>query len=239
MQNVETLFDNLKFVPLFKGHQDDNGDYRFAGVASDESPDSSPERDAILRKHLDVTYAQTHGYVNWDHGRGPEDQIGALTKAVIIPPEQLNTYSALAGVELPDTASLWVEGVLYKHQPRAQSVVNMLKSVEDGTVPFGKGPGLSIDGSAIRNVQGKMQKAIVRGVAITPSPAHTSTFCNLVKSLLQTNDEVGDVETGLVKTIDCLTYEEAVVTVLEMRPEMPFALAKQIVDYTIQQKRGA
>lgn len=231
---LETLIDSTKFIVLSKSTgTDEEGavTMRFAGIASDETPDLSPQQEAILRKNLDLTYAQQRGFVNWDHGRAPEDQIGFLTKAVVIPQSKVEEYSALLDTELSPTASVYVEGELYKGVLKARQVFDIMRSVNPGE---NVGLGLSLDGSAIREKDsGNIQKAIVRGVAITPSPAHTKTFCALRKSLCSIDhiSEGPEVAKGL-------TYDEAVLTLMKMRPHLPYKLAKQVVDYTIQQKRS-
>lgn len=231
-EQFEPLVNNARFIILHKNTGDEDSPVmRFAGIASDERPDLSPQQEAILRKNLDLTYAQQRGFVNWDHSRSPDDQIGYLTKAVVIPPSKVEEYAALLGTELSPTASVYVEGELYKSVPKARQVFDIMKSVSPGE---NVGLGLSLDGSAIREKDsGAIQKAIVRGVAITPSPAHTKTFCSLRKSLCSI--EQLSEENGVTKG---LNYDEAVMTLMKMRPHLTYGLAKRVVDYTIEQKRS-
>ena len=236
---IESLISNAKMFVLHKtSGESDIFDMKFAGIASDETPDLSPQQESILRKNLDLTYASQRGFVNWDHSRAPEDQIGYLTKAVVIPPKQVETYAALLGTELSKSASVYVEGVLYKSVDRAKKVFEIMRSVEPGQQV---GLGLSLDGSAVRDAEtGSLKKAIVRGVAITPSPAHTRTFCSLRKSLCANVPEIPIKELGdknLQKSSDGLTLDEAILAVMKMRPHLSYNLAKRVVDLTIRKKQ--
>lgn len=153
------------------------GPWRFRGIASDESPDV--EDDSILRKALDLSYAQSRGFVNWEHSPEPEHQIGYLTKAELINPSDVKRFQDQLGVKLSKSASVFVEGELYQYVSKAEAVANLLKSA-----PPGKGLGLSLQGALARDPEnGAVLKAFVRGVAITSVPAHPRTLAQLSKSL--------------------------------------------------------
>jgi len=172
--DAEDLSSLLTF-DLLKVSKGSEG-WSFSGVASDEGEDE--DGDAILRKQLDISYAQQRGYVNWNHSRNPADQIGYLTKCEIIGPDQKDQLKKDLGIDIPDSASVFVEGRLYEHVGRAQEVRNIMRSATDAS----RGPGLSLDGSVART-KGKLTKAIVRGVAFTPMPAQRRTLAVLKKSL--------------------------------------------------------
>lgn len=184
--------DALSLVPvtlvsglLCKALSQENEDapLRFAGIASDE--DMDVEGDVILRKVIDLSYAQQRGYVNWDHSREPIDQLGFLTKAVIISPKEAEELSISLGVPLKKSASVYVEGELYRHNDKAKEVFKLLKSIPDGAI----GLGLSLDGAVARDKLSKsIVKAYVRGVAITAIPAHANTLIKLRKSLQAYNE---------------------------------------------------
>jgi len=234
--------------------ESEDAPWRFAGIASDESEDV--EGDKILRKALDVTYAAQRGYVNWDHSRKPADQIGFLTKCEILNKDRIQELSKALG-SIPETATVYVEGELYRHMPNAKETFSLLKSVPAGAV----GPGLSLDGAVARDrANGDVVKAFVRGVAITPAPAHPSTVARLKKSLLAYDAIAGlegqlptdlslsiarDVVTELKKHADVeqppvLTHDEAVMFVLRKRPHFTYELASKLVQYTMQKlERGA
>jgi len=233
-------------TPLFRAAilqksitEDANGDWNFAGIASDESMDA--EGDTILRKHIDLTYAQERGYANWEHSREPADQIGYLTKAQVIGPNAIEELRK-SFPEVGETASVYVEGKLYKHVPKAADVLNLLKS-STGTV----GIGLSLDGAVARNKETKdVLKAYVRGVAFTAMPAHTKTLVQLRKSLVDGIEEL-DLATEVAnKVIEALKkntaepvyleHDQAVFRVLQLRPKWTYELAKKVVQYTLETK---
>lgn len=232
----------------------EDGPMRFAGIASDESADV--EGDKILRKSLDVSYANQRGYVNWDHSRKPADQIGFLTKCEILNKGRIQELNKSFG-NVPETATVYCEGELYRHIPSALETFELLKSVPPDAI----GPGLSLDGALARDRQnGDVIKAFVRGVAITPAPAHPSTVARLVKSLLA-YDALRGLEGSLPADLPAaiahevvqelkkhantreetpLTHDEAVLFVLRKRPKFTYELASKLVQYTMQKlERGA
>lgn len=221
---------------------------KFAGIASDESADV--EGDAILKKALDLTYAKARGYVNWDHSREPQDQIGLLTACDLISGEtDLAQLEKSFGVTLSRTASVFVSGELYKHVPKAQQVAAILKSTPKGAA----GLGLSLDGMVARGVgDGGVVRAYVRGVAITPVPAHPRTMLQLRKSLQQfehptladlpgltpeaseevVRQVVQMVRERLAKSVG-MNHDEAVLWLLKQKPNWSFDLASKLVMYTM------
>lgn len=223
-----------------KGGSEDNWD--FAGIASDEQVDV--EGDAILRKSLDLTYAQDRGYVNWDHRKTPDAQIGYLTKCVVIPADGVEELGSKLGTTLSKSASVYVEGTLYRHCDQAIHVQKIMKSVGGGKVP---GLGLSLDGAVARvKDTGDIVRAFVRGVAICPAPVHPKTMVQLRKSLEL--GEVDEPELSLEERIRAvfreelmkstgargLSYDEAVLWVLQRRPDWTYSQAQNLVKSTIQ-----
>jgi len=234
--------------------ENEEAPWRFAGIASDESEDV--EGDKILRKALDVTYAAQRGYVNWDHSRKPADQIGFLTKCEVLNKSRIGELRKSFGDDISDTATVYVEGEFYKHIPAAKETFALLKSVPAGAT----GPGLSLDGAVARDrTNGGVVKAFVRGVAITPAPAHPQTVARLKKSL-QIYDTIQGLDgqlppdlpasiahavvTELRKSADekippALSHDEAVMFVLRKRPHFTYELASKLVRYTMQKlERG-
>jgi hypothetical protein len=232
---------------------DDQAPWQFEGIASDEAPDL--DGDAILKKTIDLTYAQQRGFVNWDHSRLPEDQIGYLTSAEIIPVERVRELKKTFP-EIRDTASIYVTGELYRDTPRAQHVQRILKSLRANN--SNRGLGLSVDGALARDLKsGGIVKAYVRGVAITAQPMHPNTLLSLKKSVALYNELDGanfplDLlqdqhrETlsrldALLKTVEGtpgLDHDQAVLFVLKQRPHWTLEIAQQLVDHT-KSKAGA
>lgn len=232
--------------------ESEDGPWKFRGVASDETEDV--EGDKILRKSLDVSYAARRGYVNWDHWRGPENQIGYLTHCEVLTLPRIEEL-AKSITDIKETATCYVEGELYKHVPRAVSTHNLLKSIpEDGI-----GPGLSLDGSIARAKATRgIIKAFVRGVAITPAPVHPQTVARLKKSLqayteLEGTEQLspdfidtlakavaGEMRKSLQPGSKAMSHDEAVIFLLQRKPTWTYDVASKLVKYTMQNlARGA
>lgn len=228
MQSGENISLFEARLSLLKSASSDGGYPKFGGVASSENTDV--DGDSILRKMLDISYISKRGYVNWDHSRDPENQLGYTTRAEIIRPADLGMYEDKLQVTLTKSASLYVEGILYKESAKAMHVHSLLKSIpegEEGSL------GLSVEGGVLRTKDG-IQKALIRGVAITPAPAQPDTLCRLVKAL---SFDVSNTVEGLVVNealMKGLTLSEAVVRIMELRPNIPLELAKQIVNHVFQ-----
>ena len=254
-KNTESteILASLDFFPFFKntieGSEDaksvGSGPWKFAGIASDTTEDE--DGDTILHKHLDLRYANSRGFVNWDHSEASEDQIGFLTKAVLVDGSNRKQFAKQLGVEIRGTASVYVEGELYQYVENAENVANLMKSA-----PPGKGLGLSLQGGMARDrASNDVVKAFVRGVAITPVPAHANTLATLMKSISSANEEsamdentpvselvkrIGDLETlceNLRKKVDpdpvMLTQNQAIMKVLEENPHWTYQVAERAV----------
>lgn len=227
--NDRQVLFSIPNLRLIKATSSDGlSDWKFGGIASAESIDV--DGDAILKKALDISYLQKRGYVNWDHSRAPVDQLGYCTKAEIVGLDQLPSLESSLGIPLDKSASIYVEGVLYKNSPRAKEVFDLLSSIpkgQEGSL------GMSVEGGMIRSEDGAVKRAMVRGIAITPAPTHPDTLCRLVKALSS------PVNTGVVHDSmrdQSFIFNDAVVRLLEMRPKLPLELAKRIVQYTIDRK---
>jgi hypothetical protein len=218
--------------------------WKIAGIASDESKDV--EGDVILRKALDVSYAAQRGYINWDHRRAPEDQIGYLSRCEIIDADKTVELKEKLGIDVPATATVYIEGELYKSVPRAIEVARILES----TPVSSPGLGLSLDGVMQRDVATRsVLKAVVRGVAITPYPAHPLTTARLAKALGAMRTLIDDpaefafAEAGQLESLrkfqgdertsdQGLTTDEAILTVLKHRPTWTLRMAAAVVHHT-------
>lgn len=239
---INSIADSLELLPeslaegriLAKSVKEDEVSWRFSGIASDEGQDI--EGDVILKKSIDLSYAKERGFVNWNHSRSPEDQLGYLTKASLVDEELRKSLADQFGFDPGPTASVYIEGTLYKHVTRSKSVFEILKSTEP-TSDF-VGLGLSLDGVVARDIEsGGVVKAYVRGVAITPAPVHTRTLCALLKSL---KGYSGREEEQLIKSLagaGGFSEEEATQWLLRQRPNWTYRFAQQVVKYTINRKK--
>lgn len=221
----QSLFETPLFLVKSASDDVDSPDYnpRFGGIASSENTDV--DGDSILRKMLDVSYIAKRGYVNWDHSRAPADQLGFVTKAEVIGQGDVARYEDMLQVPLHKSASLFVQGMFYKHSTKAQEVMKLLKSIpagQDGAV------GMSVEGGVLRSKDGVV-KAIVRGVAITPAPAHPDTLCRMMKSLslgVSSSVEGTAIEEAMLKG---MRESDAVLRVMELRPQYDLPFAKRLV----------
>lgn len=235
---------------LLKSSKKGKGDdWSFRGIASDEKVDE--EGDQLLKKSLDLSYAQQRGYVNWDHSREPKDQLGFLTKAAVIDGDLRKSLEDELGEDLSSTASVYMEGVLYPYMEKAQHAKDLMKSSKE---VGGPGLGMSLDGAVARDKDsGGIVRAFVRGVALTTAPVNTRTLCQLRKSLasyssgqensgpeIATADEVREAAQEMAsdrlhKAIEGsgMSFDEATLFLLKKRPHWTYDLATRVVKYTL------
>lgn len=234
-RETESLFEGVFLAKSVE--ESSNESWKFKGIASDETPDVTG--DEILRKSLDLSYAKQRGYVNWDHSRAPEDQLGFLSHVEIISGERLAGLQKSMGLPVADTATVYLEGELYRYVKRAQSVHDLLKSaLASGNT---KGLGLSLDGVMARDKDsGNVVRAFMRGVALCSVPAHPKTMCMLMKSLqsylgvdLGGAQEIVTTAQELQKSASGMSVDEAILWVLKQRPRWTYEFATQVVSYTV------
>lgn len=228
---MENTFEDLQQLAtmdliFLKGEKEEDDGWKFAGIASDEAIDI--EGDTILKNAIDLSYAQDRGFVNWNHSRAPEDQLGFLTKATLIDIKEVNSLQKTFGMPLSKTASIYVEGELYKYVPKAKEVRNILKSAG---ATYRGGIGLSVDGVLAKSTDGKT-KAMIRGVAMTPVPIQVKTLCALMKAI-QSIQEKEELKVELKKG---LSFEDAALFLLKKRPNWTYEFATKVVQYTMNQR---
>jgi len=240
---------------LFKTAESEDVDapWKFAGIASDESEDV--DGDKILKKSIDLTYARERGFVNWDHSRDPSNQLGFLTKAILVTDKNKEKLAEELGMPLAGTASVYVEGELYKNVKKAAEVWDIMKSTPSGV----SGLGISLDGVIARDrLTSNIVKAFVRGVAITPVPAHPKTLLRLRKSLQgyammedsglppELPAEIAAIVVDELKkhlsiesqTKIKLNDDEAILWLLKKRPRFTYDIAKKVLQFTKENARG-
>ena len=212
-EKIEQLLSANLFL---KNTDNKNSDiWEIKGVASSEKIDNDGE--IILRNQLDISYVKSHGYINWNHEQTPDSQIGFIKNAEIIGRDDISKYEDIIGKSISSMSSLYVEGILYKHVPKAFDVFNILKSTPQS---FNRGLGLSIEG--VRKNQAGLDKAIIRGVAVTHIPCQTDSLFMLSKSL----------SSPQVKEINTISENKALKLVLDYFPNISLKLAYKIIDYT-------
>lgn len=147
-------------VPVDVYKSDENGEWRIKGLASTEDIDSQNE--VIIQRGLDISHLKEGlGLFNYDHSNKPEDIIGQITDAN------------------QTQEGLFVEGYLFKEQPRAQALKNILKSLQKGSEKRLK---MSIEGKVLSRKGNKIEKAKIMNVALTLNPINGQTYAQFAKS---------------------------------------------------------
>lgn len=166
---TESLFKVNVPIELVKGEEDDAG-WKIRGLASTDDVDLQGE--IVKQTGLDVSpIKEGRGWINYNHSNTPEDMVGKLNDA-----------------EVSDKG-LMIEGYLFKKHSRAQSIYQVLKSLDEKDRHSVK---LSIEGKILKRT-GKNNRVIasakVDKVAVTFDPINTNTYVELVKSIANKTKE--------------------------------------------------
>jgi hypothetical protein len=138
---------------------------RVKGVAS--TPDRDSEDEELIPMGFQLDRFLKTGQINWNHQSksDPSKIIGEPEVAKITP-----------------KGELYIEGFLYPNSDLAKSVWKLAETLEKNSKT--RKLGWSIEGRAIeRDITNpkKITKALITGVAITPTPVNASTYLDLVK----------------------------------------------------------
>lgn len=194
---MDLLQDNFRLcipMELKKSEQTDDGEeMRIMGYAS--TCDKDRQGDSILQKGLDISDFVNHGWFNHDHDN----------KIILGYPDKEKTRI--------DRHGFWVEGTLLKSVPLAKSIFDISRELIKSNAP--RRYGFSVEGKTLqRDTLGKIIKAKVYNVAITPNPVNTFTSMDvLMKSfsdeLLDKSMEAGySSNVGGVNSGACLKNED-------------------------------
>jgi len=140
---------------------------KIKGIASTADQDS--EGEILEPVGFDLSRFLSIGYLNYNHGAKNDVSkiVGEPTVAKITP-----------------KGDLYVEGVLYNGHPLAESIWNMAETLERNGSK--RKIGFSIEGRAterdIANPK-RITKALLTGLAITPTPVNSSTYMELCKGI--------------------------------------------------------
>lgn len=135
------------------------------GVASVEVPDLDEE--IIIIKGMDTSYLEQSGLINWNHQKGANALIGEITKS-----EKFTSKKP---------AELYVEGQLYKDQPEARNVYNLMKAIQkSGSSRKMK---MSVEGKALLRDGKKIIKSKMFNVALTMQPINPFSYAILSKGM--------------------------------------------------------
>lgn len=135
---------------------------KIAGYAS--TSDKDRQDDEIIQKGLDISDFVEYGWLNYDHNNS----------IILGYPDKKETRI--------DNGGFFVSGYLLPDIPLAKSLWETALALKKSNAP--RKLGFSIEGKALqRNSAGKITKAKVYNVAVTPNPVNTScTWDALVKS---------------------------------------------------------
>jgi len=146
---------------------------KIKGIAS--TPEQDSEGEILEPMGFDLSRFLSIGYLNWNHqSKNSADKIiGEPTVAKITP-----------------EGNLYVEGILYNDHPLAESVYHMAEVLKKNNST--RRLGFSIEGRAterdIANPK-RITRALLTGLAVTPTPVNCSTYLDLVKGI-QSDDYI-------------------------------------------------
>ena len=168
--NFYMPFDVLKSTPQ-------GGEWRIGGYASTASEDR--DGDEIVQKGLDISDFVNYGWLNFDH-----------QKDVIV------GYPDKTACRV-DSKGFYVEGTLLKSVSQAKNMYEAALALQKSG--SGRKLGFSVEGKVLkRNDDGKIVKAKIYNVAVTPNPVNTDcTWDILVKSFAMDSDKPIDTEKSL------------------------------------------
>lgn len=158
------------YVPLeiYKSEKEGEEEWQIRGIAS--TPDEDLQGETVDQDGLDIGLLKAgRGLFNFDHQKGPENVLGQIEDAEFI------TQNG--------KKCLLVKGYLFKHQERAKSMYNIMKSLKKGHAHRVQ---MSIEGKILQRdfVNNKaIKKARIDKVALTLDPVNPYTYADLCKSL--------------------------------------------------------
>lgn len=159
--------DNFNFfVPISfeKGSKKGKETMRIKGIASTSQKDSEDE--ILEPSGYDLSKFLKYGFINYNHlsKADPSKIIGEPDKAYV------------------KDGNFHIEGELYNDNPLAKSVYDLAKTLEKRG--SSRKLGYSIEGKALERdpINNKrITKALITGVAVTPTPINSNTFLEICK----------------------------------------------------------
>ncbi len=150
------------WFPLQKSQANDGPSRMIQGIASTEDEDL--QKEIVIQKGLIYEPLEKEGFINWDHLPGPENIIGEPLEVEIRP------------------QGLWVKGFLYEGHPRADATWSLIEAMEKAGPHSKRRLGWSVEGGILSRRGNRIEKAVVRNLALTHQPINTYTYAELVKS---------------------------------------------------------
>ena len=182
--------------------EDENGKQVMVleGIASTSDKDRQGEN--LTQKGLDFEFLKTAGYINWHH------QMNKNPEAIIGEP---------IDVKMKD-AGLYVKGKLYEDSDMAQKAYKLAGVLQKNSTT--RRLGWSVEGKVTErdpNNPGKVLKARITGVALTPMPINPNTLVSIVKAF-----EGGDGELMLEEE----NYEQGFIDIIEKARNSDFVVVE-------------
>lgn len=189
--------ENLNFfIPaefdLVKSDSSQEEVRRIRGYAS--TPVEDREQEEIIQKGLDISDFLNYGWFNYDHDN---------TKILGYPDKNTTKITP---------QGFYVEGNLLKGIPLADYVWDVAKALKKSNAP--RKLGFSIEGKILeKDTSGRIMKAKVYNVAITPNPVNpTATWDAVVKSFSAPQENLGaqagyNARIGEINNGACLKQE--------------------------------
>jgi len=157
--------------------KDGNEIMKVGGIASTAEKDTDEEY--LDPSGYDTSYFLKNGFVNWDHRQktgGPQFIIGEPTIAKITPKNEF-----------------YIEAELYPDSKLARNAYDLAKTLNNHSKT--RKLGWSIEGKVLARDEKNpkiVTKALITGVAITPSPKNGGTWLDIVKGNIQNEELVYD-----------------------------------------------
>ena len=157
---------------------------RIGGIVSLETKDRQEE--VILQRGLDFSDFVQNGWLNDNHSRDTDGVVGY--------PEGVKFFRK--GQVMPNGKKApanghWMEGYLLEGYERADRIWNLAKALEKTK----RSLGFSVEGKILKRIGKKMKtiaKALVRNVAVTNCPVHTSAHMEILAKSLHTAEQTED-----------------------------------------------
>lgn len=159
---VAPIKDDFKFfveIDINKASKGEDGEWYLEGLAGDtETRDGEGEN-----LNYDAFDIQRMYYVNWEHGKNPEDVIGVIVKKAI------------------KKGKIWLKVKLLKELEKAKNVWLLAKSLAGE----GFNLGFSVEGKVLERDpinESIVKRAELYGVALCKVPVNPVTYADIVKS---------------------------------------------------------
>lgn len=162
------FFIPLQKDSLTKSEKDGKETYYFEGLASDGTTDADEEN--LNPEGFEL---EDFKFINWNHGKDPEDHIGVPIESKII---KDNTGKA----------AFYVKGMLFNSTKKGSATISLMKALEEASNKTGKNVnlGISVEGQVTeRNLLNpkKVEKARITAIALCPFPKNPNTWASLIR----------------------------------------------------------